>query len=272
MKVALIGGKGFVGSFLQREFNDVLVLDKNDNLEKIAECDIVINLAGATILKRWNESYKKLLYSSRIETTQKAVEIINKSSTVKHFISTSAIGYYPDGCECDETSKAGDGFLAKLAIDWEKEAFKCNKLTTILRFGVVIDKNGGALKNMILPFKLGLGGSIGDGKMNMSFIDMMDLMRIYHFVIDNKLSGIFNATSPKPTTNYELTKTLGKILHRPTILPVPKFMIKLLFGEGSEVLLSSQKVYPKKLIESGFEFKYETIKKSLERALKVNDE
>jgi len=265
MKVAIIGGKGFVGSILQKEFNDVLIFDKGDSLEKLSECDIVINLAGATILKRWSESYKKLLYSSRIETTKKVVEIINNSDRVKHFISTSAIGYYSDGCECDESAKEGDGFLAKLAIDWEAEALKCNKLTTILRFGVVIDKNGGALKNMLLPFKLGLGGPICDGKMDMSFIDMMDLMRIYHFVIDNKLCGIYNATSPKVTTNYEFTKMLGKLLHRPTIFPVPKFVIKLIFGEGSEVLLSSQKVYPKKLVENGFKFEYETIEKSLER-------
>jgi len=267
MKVGIIGGKGFVGSFLQREFDDVLVLDKNDSLEKLSECDIVINLAGATILKRWSESYKKLLYSSRIETTKKAVEIINNSDRVKHFISTSAIGYYPDGCECDESAKSGDGFLAKLAIDWEAEALKCNKLTTILRFGVVIDKNGGALKNMLLPFKLGLGGPIGDGKMDMSFIDMMDLMRIYHFVIDNKLAGIYNA-SPNPTTNYEFTKILGKIIHRPTLMPLPKFMIKVIFGEGSEVLLSSQKVYPNNLLRTGFEFRYGDIEKSLQRTLK----
>jgi len=267
MKVAIVGGKGFVGSFLQREFSNVLVIDKGDSLEKIAECDIVINLAGATILKRWNESYKKLLYSSRIETTKNIVKIINNSN-VKHFISTSAIGYYPDGCVCDESAKAGSGFLAKLAIDWEEEALKCNKLTTILRFGVVIDKEGGALKQMLLPFKLGLGGVIGDGKMSMSFIDMVDLMRIYHFVIENKLGGIYNATSPNPTTNYEFTKILGKILHRPTIFTIPKFIIKLLFGEGSEVLLSSQKVYPKNLLENGFEFKYDTIEKSLLRTLK----
>jgi len=221
-------------------------------------------LAGASILHRWNDEYKKLLYSSRIETTKEIVKIINqKDSKVKHFISTSAIGFYEDNCECDESTKAGEGFLAKMANDWEKEAQKCKSPTTILRFGVVIAKNGGALKQMLLPFKLGFGGAIGDGKMNFSFIDMKDLMKIYHFIIEEKLTGVFNAVSPKPTTNYELTKTLGKILHRPTIFTMPKFMIKLIFSEGSSVLLSSQKVYPTKLLKEGFEFEYETIEKSL---------
>jgi uncharacterized protein (TIGR01777 family) len=268
MKVAIIGGNGFVGSFLQKEFQDVLILDKGDNLEKISEYEIVINLAGATILKRWSESYKKILYSSRVDTTKKIVKIINKSNNIKHFISTSAIGYYPNGCECDESYMSGDNFLAELAKDWENEALKCNKLTTILRFGVVIDKNGGALKNMLLPFRLGLGGIIGDGKANMSFIDMIDLMRIYHFIIEKKLEGIFNATSPNPVTNYEFTKTLGAILNRPTFFTIPAFMIKLLFGEGSEVLLSSQKVYPNKLLKAGFEFRYGDIEKSLKKTLK----
>jgi uncharacterized protein (TIGR01777 family) len=267
MKVALIGGNGFVGTYLQKEFENSLVIGRKnfeENKEKIKECDVVINLAGATILHRWNEKYKKLLYSSRIETTKKVVEIINQDdSKVKHFISTSAIGIYEDNCECDESAKVGESFLSNLANDWEKEANRFNKTTTILRFGVVIAKDGGALKQMLLPFKLGVGGTIGDGKMDFSFIDIRDLMKIYHFIIENNIEGSLNAVAPNPTTNYRLTKALGKVLHRPTIFPLPKFVIKLIFGEGSSVLLSSQKVYPTKLLKEGFKFEYDTIEKSL---------
>jgi len=268
MKVAIIGGNGFVGNYLQKEFKNNIIINKknfDENKNKIKECDIVINLAGATILHRWDEKYKKLLYSSRIDTTKKIVKLINQDdSKVKHFISTSAIGIYEDNCECDEGSSIGSSFLSNLAYDWEKAANMCNKTTTILRFGVVIAKDGGALKKMLLPFKLGLGGTIGDGNMNFSFIDMKDLMKIYHFVIENHIKGSFNAVSPNPTTNYEFTKVLGRVLKRPTIFPLPKFIIKLIFGEGSSVLLSSQKVYPTKLLKKGFEFEYDTIDKSLE--------
>jgi uncharacterized protein (TIGR01777 family) len=267
MKVAIIGGNGFVGTYLQKEFDEALIIGRKnftEDIEKIKNYDVVINLAGATILHRWSEEYKKLLYSSRIDTTKKVVEVINQEdSQVKHFISTSAIGIYEDNCECDESKEVGKSFLAKLANDWEKEANKFNKTTTILRFGVVISKDGGALKQMLLPFKLGVGGPIGDGKMDFSFIDIRDLMKIYHFIIENNIEGTFNAVEPNPTTNYGLTKALGKVLHRPTIFMVPKFIIKLIFGEGSSVLLSSQKVYPTKLLKTGFKFDYDNIEKSL---------
>ena len=195
MKVAIVGGSGFIGRNISQIFDNPLIIDSKNfhQIEKIKNYDVVINLAGKPIVKRWSEKYKKELFSSRIETTKKIVEIINNSD-VKHFISTSAIGYYPNPCECDEDSKSGKGFLANLAINWEKEALKCNKLTTIFRFSVVLG-DGGALEKMILPFKMGLGGIIGNGKQKFSWIDIEDVKNIYKLVIENKIAGILNISS-----------------------------------------------------------------------------
>ena len=236
MKVAITGANGFVGSHLKDKFPNYVVINRKDSCEQIKQkldgVDVVLNLAGAPIIKRWNVEYKKILISSRIDTTKKLVDAINKSD-VKHFISTSAIGAYPDDKPLDESFDGyGDDFLAKLTQMWEEEALKCEKPTAILRFGVILGDNGGALKQMLTPFRLGVGGIIGDGKMMMSWIDVDDLVNIYHYIVEKELSGVFNATAPKPVTNYEFTKTLGSILHRPTILPLPEFVLKLIFGEG----------------------------------------
>ena len=264
MKVAIVGGTGFIGRNLQKIFeNPLIISSKNFNeIEKIKNYDVVINLAGKPIVKKWSENYKKELFSSRIETTKKIVEIINDSN-VKHFISTSAIGFYKNPCICNENSPVGEGFLSKLAIAWEKEAMKCNKPTTIFRYGVVLGSDGGALKEMLLPFKLGFGGVIGDGKQKFSWIDIKDVVSIYKFVIENKIEGVLNISSPNNVTNYEFTKTLGKVLNRPTILPMPKFVLKLLFGEASIVLLSNQDMKPKRLIDLGYNFEYFDLEKSL---------
>jgi uncharacterized protein (TIGR01777 family) len=271
MKIAIIGASGFIGSHLKNYFPDFIIINRNDTekeiIKKLKDVDIVFNLAGATILKRWSKNYKKLLFNSRIETTKKLVKVINKSN-IKHFISTSAIGIYPDNTPCDEYCKiTADDFLGHLAKEWEKEAKKCNKITSIIRLGVVLG-NGGALKEMLLPFKLGLGGIIGNGEMKMSWIDIEDLMRIYKFIIDKKITGIINATSPHPVTNKEFTKTLAKILKRPAIFKIPEFLLYLKYGEGASVLTSSKEVYPKRLLENGFEFKYPTLEQSLKHILK----
>jgi len=270
MKIALNGANGFVASYLKEKFTDYVVIGRNDSedeiLIKLAGVDVVFNLAGAPIIKRWSESYKKILLDSRVETTKKLVSAINKSD-VKHFVSTSAIGAYPDG-KFDETYKEyGDDFLGLLAKQWEDEAHKCNKPTTILRFGVILGKDGGALKEMLLPFKMGFGGIIGDGKMMTSWIDIDDLVKIYEHVLEHKLTGVFNATAPNPVSNYTFTKALGAQLHRPTLLPVPEFALKILFGKGASVLTGSKEIYPKRLLESGFDFKYKDIDSSLAHLL-----
>jgi len=271
-KIAIAGASGFVGSALEKSLNDVIILHRNDSvdmlIDKLKDVDVVINFAGAPIVKRWSEKYKKVLYSSRIETTKKLVLAINKSN-VSYFISTSAIGIYPNDIQCDEMcSEHVDDFLASLCKAWEEEACMCTKPTAILRLGVVLGKEGGALSKMLLPFKLGLGGNIADGKMMTSWIAIDDLIAIYHFLIEEKVEGIFNAVAPYPVSNAAFTKALGQALHRPTLLPLPKAILKLMYGEASCVLIDSKEIYPKRLVEAGFDFKFHTIEDVLNHLFK----
>lgn len=267
MKVALTGASGFVGTALQKHFNECVIIDRKDDtsmiLEKLAGVDVVINLAGAPIIKRWSDPYKKILMQSRIESTERLVQAVNQSD-VTHFISTSAIGIYPDDKVCDETcTEVADDFLGGLSRMWESEALECTKPTSILRFGVILGKDGGALAQMITPFKLGVGGIIGDGKMMTSWIHMHDLIGMYQYIIENKLTGTFNATSPNPVSNYTFTKALGRALHRPTILPIPEFVLRIMYGEAASVLTGSKEVYPSKIMEVGYTFKFEDVEKAL---------
>jgi len=271
MKIAIIGASGFIGSSIRKKFTQNIILKRDDSeeeiLAKLKDIDVVINLSGASIMQRWSEEYKEILYSSRIDTTKKLVNAINKSDA-KQLISASAVGIYPDLRACDETTKVEvEDFLGHIVSDWEKEAKKCKKLTTILRLGVVLGADGGTLDAIVPSFKMGLGGIIGNGQMMMSWIDLDDLMRIYKFVIENRLGGIVNAVSPNPISNFKFTKKLGKILHRPTFIPLPMMIVKMLFGEGSIVMSGSKEVYPKVLEENGFEFKYKNIEESLKHQL-----
>ena len=271
MKIAISGASGFIGSSIRKKFTQNIILERDDSEEeilvKLKDVDVVINLSGASVMQKWSEEYKDILYSSRIDTTKKLVGAINKSD-VKQFISASAVGIYPDLKACDEETKIEvEDFLGHIVSDWEKEANECEKITTILRLGVVLGINGGTLDTVLPSFKMGLGGIIGNGRMMMSWIDLADLMSIYQFIVENRLSGIVNAVSPNPITNFKFTKTLGKILHRPTFLPLPMMIVKMLFGEGSIVLSSSKEVYPKVLQEKGFEFKYKNIEASLEHLI-----
>lgn len=271
MKIALTGASGFVGTALQKRFEGCVIIDRRDSVEMIIEklkgVDVVINLAGAPIIKRWSDPYKKVLMESRIESTEHLVEAINQSD-IAHFISTSAVGIYPNNKPCDEQcSEIADDFLGMLAKKWEEEALRCTKPTAILRFSVILGKGGGALAQMLTPFRLGVGGIIGNGKMMTSWIDIEDLMRIYDFVIDKKLTGVYNAASPHPVTNYTFTKALGKVLHRPTILPIPEFVLRLMYGEAASVLTGSKEIYPKALQEQGFTFEYDQIESSLSHLL-----
>lgn len=269
MKIAITGASGFVGRALQESFSDTISIQREDDetaiLEKLKGVNVVINLAGAPIIRRWSDPYKKVLRESRIDTTDRLVSAINQSE-VKYFISTSAIGIYPSDLPCDESCDTyAEDFLGRLAKEWEEEAYKCHKPTAILRFGVILGKNGGALKQMITPFKLGVGGIIGNGKMMTSWIHMDDLMGIYKFIIDRQLTGVFNATSPRPVTNYTFTKALGKALRRPTLLPIPEFALGIMYGEAASVLTESKEVYPKKILDEGYRFLYTDIEKALKQ-------
>lgn len=271
MKAALTGASGFVGRALQKEFDHIVIIERDDSvvriIQKLKEVDIVINLAGAPIIKRWNDPYKRVLKQSRIHTTERLVKAVNQSN-IKHFISTSAIGIYPDDIRCDEACDIhANDFLGELSQAWEYEAHQCTKPTVILRFGVVLGKEGGALAQMLTPFRLGVGGIIGNGQMMTSWIDIDDLIGIYRFVIEKGLTGTYNAVSPNPVSNYVFTKALGKVLHRPTVLPIPEFALRIMYGEAASVLTGSKEVYPKAIEEAGYQFKYPVIEESLEHLL-----
>ncbi len=272
--IAITGSTGFVGTNIKNEFEKKgfsVIGIKRDELKDsgklisiVEKSDIVINLAGANIINRWTESYKKLLYSSRIDTTKLLIEAMSKvSKKPELFISTSAVGIYKNnGCFDEEDYIYSDDFLASLCKEWETQALKAQDLgirTAIFRFGIILG-DGGALGKMLTPFKLGIGGTIGDGSQYFSFIHIKDLLSAYNFLIENKnLNGIFNLVAPNFTTNFGLTKSLGRILHRPTIFPVPQFILKLIFSEGAKVLTDGQCVKPKRLLDSGFIFQFKTI-------------
>lgn len=280
--IAVSGASGFVGSSLTKFFTDLdykilpikreILNDKIKLEELLNKSDILINLAGANIINRWNESYKKLLYSSRINTTQKLVSAIkNIDNPPKLLISTSAVGIYDNKATYDENGTYSNDFLSSICQEWEKEALKAkseNTKVSIFRFGIVLGKNGGALQKMILPFKLGLGGVIGSGEQAFSYIHIEDLLEAYKFVIENSYEDTFNLSAPTPTTNKGLTQALGKTLKRPTILPVPEFVLNIIFSEGAKVLTDGQSAFPKKLLDLGFEFKYKTIQETIENLCK----
>ena len=280
--IAISGASGFVGSSLNKYFSNLNykvisisrdVLNNQEKLnEVISSSDIIINLAGANIINRWSESYKKLLYSSRIDTTSKIVNTINTiTNKPKLLISTSAVGIYDNKSTYDEKGNYSNDFLSNLCQDWEKEALKAKNESTkvsIFRFGIIMGKDGGALQKMITPFKLGVGGVIGSGNQAFSFIHIEDLLNAYKFVIENEYEEVFNLTAPVPTTNKGLTKALGKTLNRPTLFPVPEFVLNLIFSEGARVLTDGQSAVPKKLLDLGFEFKFKTIEETIENLCK----
>jgi uncharacterized protein len=281
-KIVITGASGFVGQKLTSMFRvlnfEVIAIKRSDlqDIEKLTSivhgAELVINLAGANIINRWSKSYKKLLYSSRIDTTKAIVEAM-KNSRIKPklFISTSAVGIYKNDKEYDETAQnLSEDFLGILCEDWEIEALKAEESdirTAIFRFGIVIG-DGGAIQKMLMPFKLGIGGTIGDGSQAVSFIHIDDLLNAYNFVLENeKLDGIFNLTAPIPTTNYGLTKALGKSLNRPTLLAIPQFVLNIILSEGAKVLTDGQSVVPNHLLNSGFKFKFENIEDAIENIL-----
>lgn len=277
-RVAITGASGFVGSSLSQMLKDmgyeilpisISTLHSQTKLgEIISKSEIIINLAGANILSRWSDSYKKVLYSSRIDTTKKLIKAIENSPVKpKLLISTSAVGIYDDThTHTESSSDYAKDFLAKICTDWETEALRAKEFGTrvaLFRFGIVMG-DGGALSKMLFPFSLGLGGEIGSGKQPFPFIHIEDLKRAYVHIIQNEnLEGIFNLVAPELINNSVFTKTLASTLHRPAFFDVPKFVIELLFGDGATVLTKGQKVIPQRLLDSGFEFQFKTAKDTL---------
>lgn len=283
-KVAMTGATGFVGTRLQKKltFNgwQIIPLGRADFqcedkvlAKKLTGADAVINLAGAPVLGRWTEKFKKNLYDSRITLTRKLIRVISlMEKKPEAFLSASAIGIYSsEGDQTEENHNVASTFLGKLASDWEKAALEAENVgmrTVILRLGVVLGNGGGALQKMMPAFKLGVGGTIGSGGQALSWIHIDDLIEACKVILnDQSCKGLYNLVAPRPATNRELTKELGGILSRPTILPLPEFILKILFGEGAQILTDGQKVYPKRLLETGFSYQYPNLTSALKACL-----
>jgi uncharacterized protein (TIGR01777 family) len=280
MLVCISGSTGLIGhelidSYLDKGLTfrilnrDSFRMPDDEFLEKKIEgADAVINLAGAPILKRWTDSYRKEIYDSRIDTTRKIAKAILRANVKpKVFISCSAIGIYDTlKVHSEESVSFSDDFLGKLCRDWESEALAAAGVTRVvlLRTGVVLSAKGGALKSAYGPFSFGFGGIIGSGNQAFSWIHIRDLLHIYRMILDNEtISGVVNAVAPAPTTNYHFTKTFGKVLKQITVFRIPLFVLRALYGDAASTLTEGQNVIPEKLLNMGFEFEFPTIEKAL---------
>lgn len=242
---------------------------------KLENSDAVIHLAGINLFaKRWNDDFKKGVVESREVSTKNLVESIGKSQNKpKVFISASGIGYYGDCGEnvLTETSSKGIDFLSDVCEVWERESQKAGKYdvrNVQIRTGLVLSTEDGALKQMLPPFKYFIGGPLGSGKIWASWLHIDDIVAIYIHAIDCKeLSGAVNAASPNPVRMKEFAKTLGKVLHRPSLFPVPKFILRIVVGEAAEVVTASQRIDVRKILNSGFKFKFNFIDEALKNLL-----
>jgi uncharacterized protein (TIGR01777 family) len=234
--------------------------------------DAIVNLAGEGIAdQRWSAARKEALRNSRILSTRTLVRAVAECARPpKVFISGTAVGYYgPHGDEpVTESTPPGDDFLARLCVEWEQEARKVESSSTrlaIVRTGLALDRDGGALKKMLLPFKLGLGATFGSGHQYMPWIHAGDWTAMVSWLITHdRASGVFNATAPAPVTNRTFTRTLGRVLHRPAVLRAPAFMLRAALGEMATMLLEGQRVVPAHAERLGFSFTYGSLEPALE--------
>jgi uncharacterized protein len=244
--------------------------------EAVSGFDAVIHLAGESIVGRWTDAKKAKIRDSRVMGTCNLAQALAKAKDKPQvFVCSSAVGYYGDrGDEAlNESSSASTGFLSDVCREWEgatHAAADAGIRTVQIRTGVVLSPKGGALGKMLLPFKMGLGGRIGDGRQWMSWIDVQDVVgAIHHILKTDLLHGPVNMVAPRPVTNAEFTSTLASVLSRPAIIPMPVFAVKLAFGEmGETVLLGSQRVEPEQLVASGYPFRFRELRDSLKNLLK----
>ena len=307
MRVFVTGGTGLIGVRLVRALrnrgDEVVLLSRHaDAWQQVgpdvrvivgdptqsgdwqataSECDAIVNLAGANIFgRRWNAEYKRELRDSRLRSTANAVAAITKSpiradGSPKVLANASAIGWYgPHGDETlDESAGPGSDFMAQLCRDWEaaaREAEPAGVRVAMVRTGIVLDARGGALKQLLTPFKLGAGGPVGSGKQYMSWIHYADIVGIYLLALDHaEARGPINGTAPEPVTNKEFAKALGKALGRPAFMPTPGFALRLVLGEVAEVITTGQRVAPAKALALGYEFQYPEIDGAFAAILKT---
>ena len=294
MKILFTGATGSVGNtllpLLAEKGHELIVLTRNSKTAQVrlpVDCkiieweeistlkekniEVVINLCGENVASgRWTAKRKQAIYDSRILLTRNLIDYFRENfHPIKTWVSASATGIYENSIVSDESSRGGQDFLAKVCKDWEEENFKAKDLnirTTALRIGIVLDFDGGAMQKLLPIFKLGLGGNISNGNQWMSWIHVRDVAGIIMEAIDNpSYEGALNAVSPNPITNREFTSTLAAILKRPALFPVPGWILKLLFGEMSQIVIKSQKISSGQVKILGYRFIYP----KLERALKI---
>jgi uncharacterized protein (TIGR01777 family) len=295
MKVAISGATGLIGTALRESLAadgiQIVALSRSPSIppletitwdvangrfdaSRLEEVDAVVHLAGEPIAQRWNEERKKAIRDSRVKSTRLLVEGLKSlKRRPKVLISGSAIGFYGDrGDETlVESSPPGTGFLPETCQAWEHAAMEAMGLgirTAVLRTGIVLSTKGGALKKMLLPFRLGAGGPVGSGRQWMSWIHIDDLVgAIRHILQKDEIMAAVNGVAPEPVTNADFSKALGRVLSRPAFLPAPGFGLKIAFGEMASILLEGQKVLPKKLLDTGYRFRFPELPGALEDLL-----
>ena len=293
MRVAVSGASGFIGAAVVRRLeaggHQVSRLVRGTpkpgeihwipagalETEPLEGFDAVVHLAAENISGRWTNTKKARILNSRVQGTLTiAATLARLQRKPKVLVSASAIGFYGSrGDETlDESSAPGSDFLTEVARQWEsatEAASRAGIRVALLRFGVVLGESGGALKQMLRPFRMGVGGRIGSGQQWMSWVALDDAAgAVEHAILNEPVRGPVNVVAPNPVRNSEFTKTLGEVLKRPTMFPMPEFAVKLVFGEmGESLLLGSQRVAPKKLQESGYRFQFPELRAALERAI-----
>lgn len=293
MKVVVSGASGLIGSALvpalRARGHEVLRLVRRTpaapdeigwnpgagelDIAALAGVDAIVNLSGENLGKRWTATRKREIRDSRVRSTDLLARAVAELDPRPVLVVASAVGFYGDrGDEIlTEESSAGAGFLADVVQAWEAAADPAREAgarVVHLRQGIALSRRGGALKPMLLPFKLGVGGRVGSGRQWWSWIGIDDLVAAYARALETELDGAFNATAPNPATNAQFTRALGAALRRPTLLPVPAVGARALFGEmGEAMLLGGQRVLPARLLDAGFEFTAPTLDVGLARAL-----
>ena len=283
MRILLTGGTGFIGSRLKARLDSgnhtVRIVSRGSGGDvtwepdvlrtAVANSDAVIHLAGENLIaRRWTSRQKARLRSSRVDTTRQLAEAVAEAKPGV-FITASAIGYY--GASPDRRFVAGDGpgddFLARLGADWEaarQPALDAGVRTATVRIGVVQGRGGGALAKMLLPFRLGVGGPVGNGRQWVSWIHLDDLLGMFEWLLENESTqGVYNGTAPNPVSNRDLSRALGRVLHRPAILPAPAFALRIALGEVAGLLLEGQHVTPGRALAEGFSFRFPEIEPAL---------
>jgi hypothetical protein len=250
-------------------------LHQDQWMKEIDGADIIINLIGKNVFEqRWNKKVKEEILNSRIIPTQNIVEAISRAEKKPSLlISVSAVGFYGNRSDeiITEESSGGNDFLAEVVRQWESAAYKAEQFGVRVatpRIGLVLEKTGGMIGKMYLPFQLFIGGPIGSGKQFLPWIHMDDVVRGILYPMENSsFNGVYNLVSPAPVTMKEFSKIFGAVLHRPSWAPVPSFVLTAMFGKGGKVILSGQRAVPKKLQESGFQFSFADLKSALENIL-----